>query len=80
MINIPWPNKGGWGAKWGERSKRIRTLFKILCMPLGFVVIKLNILVLFNVVRFDNGECNATDTESGLCYTHAQCDEKGNGS
>ncbi|XP_023321969.1 uncharacterized protein LOC111696566 [Eurytemora carolleeae] len=29
------------------------------------------------MVRFDNGPCNATETETGICYTHEQCDEKG---
>ena len=32
---------------------------------------------LFTMVRFDNGPCNATETETGICYTHEQCDEKG---
>ena len=32
---------------------------------------------MFNIVRFSNDACNASDTDTGICYTHAECDERG---
>lgn len=33
--------------------------------------------VLFNIVRFSNDACNASDSDTGICYTHAECDQRG---
>ena len=33
--------------------------------------------VLFNIIKFPNDPCQASQEEEGICYTHSQCDERG---
>ena len=34
-------------------------------------------LVLFNIVQFSNDPCNGTSSDVGVCYTQAECIERG---
>ena len=61
-----------------KEKENVRFLFNFKSYHAFFKLLNIiNFLVLFNIIKFPNDPCKASENEEGICYTHSQCDERG---